>query len=187
MTTELILREEKGSPLTHEELDNNLNQINTKTNKKLGIDNMLHVEDRKPAGTHGGTFTSGAWRTRDLNTIVTNNINGASLSNNQVTLPAGEYWVEAESSAYRVARNGNRLYNVSLASVLLIGLPRQSHANYGPNDTSFLTGRLILDNITVLEIQHTCATTLTTTGFGNAVDLGSSHETYSTLKIWKVG
>ena len=52
---------------------------------------LLHMRDEKANGTQGGTFTSGSWYTRDLNTVVTNEINGASLSSNQFTLPAGDY------------------------------------------------------------------------------------------------
>ena len=34
------------------------------------IPSIAIIEDQKSAGTAGGTFTSGAWRTRDLNTEV---------------------------------------------------------------------------------------------------------------------
>ena len=31
----------------------------------------IQIQDEKPSGTAGGTFTSGAWRTRDLNKLKT--------------------------------------------------------------------------------------------------------------------
>lgn len=43
------------------------------------ISPLLHVQDQKTSGTLGGTFTSGAWRTRDLNTELTNEITGGGL------------------------------------------------------------------------------------------------------------
>lgn len=47
------------------------------------------IQDQKSSGTDGGTFTSGAWRTRTLNTTVLNTIGaGFSLSSNQFTLAA---------------------------------------------------------------------------------------------------
>jgi len=49
------------------------------------------INDTKSSGTHGGTFSSGAWRTRDLNTIVSDTGGHASLSSNQITLEAGTY------------------------------------------------------------------------------------------------
>ena len=93
----LILREEKGSPLTHQEMDNNTKYLSG----CLNMNSFLHIQDQKPQGTNGGTFTSGAWRTRDLNTVLTNTITGASLADNQITLPAGKYYVEASAPAYQ--------------------------------------------------------------------------------------
>ena len=68
------LRKTKGSSLTHEEMDNNF--------EKSLFPPFLHIQDQKPQGTYGGTFTAGAWRTRDLNTVLTNTITGASLAAN---------------------------------------------------------------------------------------------------------
>ena len=48
----LTLREAKGSPLTHQEMDNNL--------KHVMFPPFLHIQDQKPQGTSGGTFTAGA-------------------------------------------------------------------------------------------------------------------------------
>ncbi|MBK9322713.1 MAG: hypothetical protein IPM97_07165 [Bdellovibrionaceae bacterium] len=55
----------------------------------------LLIVDEKPANTAGGTFTSGSWQTRTLNTTRFNTIPGASLASNQITLPAGTYYVRA--------------------------------------------------------------------------------------------
>ena len=70
--------------------------------------NLLHIRDEKAQNTAGGTFTSGAWRTRDLNTVKTNEITGASLAANQITLPAGTYWVEWSAPAYVVNQNQSK-------------------------------------------------------------------------------
>ena len=40
---------------------------------------LLHIQDQKTAAVDGGTFTSGARRTRDLNTEITNEISGSGL------------------------------------------------------------------------------------------------------------
>ena len=65
-------------------------------------DNLIHVRDEKSANTAGGTFTGAAWRTRDLNTVPTNQISGASVSSNRITLPAGDYFAMGWAPAYRV-------------------------------------------------------------------------------------
>ncbi len=57
-------------------------------------DQMVVVVDEKAANTSGGTFTSGAWQTRTLNTLTVNDDGIASLSDDQITLPAGTYEIE---------------------------------------------------------------------------------------------
>jgi len=54
---------------------------------------LFHVRDEKSNGVAGGNFTNGAWQTRTLNTSMTNEISGASLSSNQITLPSGTYFI----------------------------------------------------------------------------------------------
>ena len=60
--------------------------------------------------TGGGSATSGAWRTLVINTSKKNNITGASLSSNQITLPAGTYCVRAWQWFYHCARNKLRFW-----------------------------------------------------------------------------
>jgi hypothetical protein len=58
---------------------------------------LLHVRDEKTLAD-GGTSTS-SYTKRDLNTVVTNEIAGASLSSNQITLPSGTYYINASAPA----------------------------------------------------------------------------------------
>src|SRR5437868_3327959 len=44
----------------------------------------VRVIDTKSAGTNGGTFTSGSWQTRTLNSITDDPCSLASLSSNQI-------------------------------------------------------------------------------------------------------
>ena len=88
----------------------------------LGVHNLLHVYDLKASGESGGTFTSGAWRTRVLNTVGTNSIPGAMLDANQVTLPQGLYFAKGFAPCISVNNNALRLQSVSSTSTtLLIG------------------------------------------------------------------
>ena len=61
---------------------------------------LLHVRDEKAAAAHGGASTSGSFLTRTLNTSVTNEITGASLASNQITLPSGTYYIFATVPIY---------------------------------------------------------------------------------------
>ena len=86
----------------------------------------LHVRDEKNPVVDGGSFTAGPWVTRDLNTIVTNSIAGASLTGNEITLPAGSYAVDAWAPAYMVRSHKLRLFN---GTVLIEG----PHCHSGEN------------------------------------------------------
>ena len=84
-------------------------------------DFMLHVQDRRPAGQDGGTSIYGS-QIRVLNTIIRNTINGATLLNNEITLPGGTYTVKAITSAYAAERQRIRLVNTTDNVVLLLGV-----------------------------------------------------------------
>ncbi len=180
----VTLRRDKGSPLSHDEMDNNINAC-------LGVHNLLHVEDRKPSGTSGGTFTSGAWRTRDLNTVAVNNIDGASLDNNQVTLPAGEYWIESVAPAHAQAgtcgAHKSKIYNITDAADELISRTSTVYTQGASSisSDSFISGKIIISSSKTFELQHRNQVT-EVVGFGGGSSMGVV-EIYSVLKIWKVG
>ena len=71
------------------------------------------IGDQKSAGTEGGTFTSGAWQTRDLNTEISDPDGIISISSNQFTLAAGTYLVNASAPAHKVNGHQIRLYNTT--------------------------------------------------------------------------
>ncbi len=80
------------------------------------------VEDQKPSGTSGGASVSGARQTRDLNTILQNNI-GATLSSNQFTLLASTrpYRITGITGAHDVERHKCFLRNVTAGSDAIVG------------------------------------------------------------------
>ena len=104
----------------------------------------------KEQGTQGGAFTAGAWQTRDLNTVLTNTITGASLTANQITLPAGKYYVEASAPCTGRANleivHVTRLHNITDTDVLLEGCPARAHVPVGTScsNTSSLFGNFAL-------------------------------------------
>jgi len=148
--------------------------------------NLLHVEDQKASETSGGTFTSGSWQTRVLNTSVTNEITGSSIASNQITLPAGSYYIEAHAPGYNIGYHAVRLQNVTDALTVLSGTSEYTPAAAPTTTRSFLTGKFTLVESKVLEIQHSCGTTKENNGLGLATNFTVSNETYSVVKIWKV-
>ena len=146
---------------------------------------VMHVQDQKPAGTSGGTFTSGAWRTRDLNTVNANTIPGAILANNQVTLPAGTYDITASAPGYRTDYHCIALFSVTANSELANGTPEHASNAYQVQNRSFLVARITLPATTVMELRHRSTVTQSTNGLGNSANFGLP-EVYSILFIRRV-
>lgn len=146
---------------------------------------LLHVIDQKTANSDGGTFTSGAWRTRTLNTTRTNEITGASLASNQITLPAGTYFIQASAPAFAVNSHKARLQNITDGTTTLVGTSEWAQNSTGAS-CSFVNGRFTIAAEKDFELQHRCLTSVNTTGFGVAADLDSHVEVYSDVMIWKV-
>ena len=79
---------------------------------------VMILQDQQTSGTGGGSATTGSWETRTLNTVVLNDITGASLASNVVTLPAGEYRAEFVADHLITRETRTRLYDVTNDVVL---------------------------------------------------------------------
>lgn len=152
---------------------------------------LLHVQDQKTSGTNGGDAGNNAWNVRDLSTPpLTNEITGASVASNQITLPAGTYYIEASAPAFYVYRHQLRLRTVGgTPTTILTGTSEYSAVNTSVHTRSFLTGRFTLGSSTTMELQHGTQTARLTNGLG--VNSGQSltgvaHEVYADVKIWKI-
>jgi hypothetical protein len=154
---------------------------------KLGYEiGYVLVRDIQVVGTNGGDFTQGAWRTRVLNTLVADNMGIASLASNQLTLPAGTYYVTARCPGRHVDAHQCRLYDITGAAVLLTGTPAFSDstdATPGQTDT-YLEGVITLTVESAIELQHQCITTRAADGFGLACNYDL--EVYAELEAWQV-
>jgi len=141
---------------------------------------LLHVRDEKPSGTSGGDAVVG-WNSRVLNTVKTNQITGASLASNQISLPAGTYFIDAVSPVFGVGESVARLQNVSGPEILR----GQNGYATGSSTTCYsrITGRFTLASTTNLRIQQYAAFS-NFGGLGNAVSQGT--EVYTSVMIWKV-
>ena len=142
--------------------------------------------DQKAANTQGGTFTSGAWRTRDLNTTVgTNGISGASIASNQLTLPAGTYLIQGSAPAYDVNQHMTRFYNITDSTVAINGGSAYTDASDIMVTHSPFSGVVVITGTKVFEIQHYAGATSSTYGFGIQANNGSV-ETYTQITVLKV-
>lgn len=144
------------------------------------------VSDVKATTTAGGDFTSGSWQTRVLNTEDSDPDSILSLSSNQITLAAGTYECRIQCPAFKVDEHQAKLRNITTSTNILLGTNGKSDnlASYGM-DSSVITGRFTIAASQVLEVQHRCATTNPTTGFGDDQSLGQS-EIYTVAEFWKI-
>ena len=154
------------------------------------------VRDQKSHDAAGGTFTSGGWRTRALNNIHHDNDNIIlNLASNRFRLGPGKYRIEFSTPAYGVNRHQCRLYNATASSVVEYGECNYStaavrnSADTGSTHASqnWVRGsaRVTLTANADFEVQHRCATSNSTNGFGVEADFASNVEVYSRAIIYK--
>lgn len=141
------------------------------------------IQDRKAQNTNGGSFSSGDWRRRDLNTVVSDDGGFVTLASNQVTLPAGTYRVRGYAPACKVNRHRARLQNVTDGTTVALGTSAFSDPTYLGGPESFFAAYFTIASSKVFEVQHKGQTTVGTNGFGVASNLET--EIYTVLEIWK--
>ena len=140
--------------------------------------------DTKSSGTAGGTFTNGAWRTRDLNTSQFNNITSASLSSNQISLPAGTYYVVATATAFYTNEHQLRVQNITDSTTAILGLNTGTGQQIVNAVGAPLSGTFTIAGTKTFELQHRAATTKADNGFGVPASWGN--EIYAIISIVKV-
>ena len=143
------------------------------------------IEDQKGAGANGGTFTSGAWRTRDLNTEIFDPDSIVSISSNQFTLQAGSYFLRGSAPAYRVDQHFAKLQNITDATLTITGSVSMGSSSFASTTVSLLAGRFTISAAKVFEIQHRCITTHSSHGFGINHNIGGFNSIYTLIEIFK--
>ena len=130
--------------------------------------------ETQAASTAGGSFTTGSWQTRVLNTTVVNNIASCSLASNAVSLPAGTYYMRAIAPSFLTNEHQIKIYNNTDATDVVLG-----GQAYGANTVEAAT---ISEAFTVVTItgtksflvQHRCAVSKATNGLGTAITWGNN-------------
>ena len=141
--------------------------------------------DQKSAGTMGGTFTSGAWRTRDLNTEISDADGIVSISSNQFTLAAGTYTIEWFAISHDVDSNVSKLRNTSDSSDVGFGFSHFSEPAYDGYEVAYGTAVTTIASAKTFEIQHYAQTTKSLRGFGKSTGISGVVEKYTIVKILK--
>jgi len=179
----------------------------------IGFTSVAIVYDEKDNDVYGGTFTSGAWRTRDLNKISysggygdasTEKFVTLSSNANQFDLIAGSYLIEWQCPAMMVNYHQSRLNQLGVGATST----NQRYLNYGTNaysssfNDSTMNTTVGVAYTTIIDtgyytLEQRCYTTNSTDGFGINNDFNSNISTvnyvndpnlrsiYSTIKISK--
>jgi len=143
---------------------------------------IVILKNIQASGTDAGTFTTGAWRVRTLNTEEYDDKNVCTLAANRFTLAAGEYYIHAYAPAYKVNKHQIRLYNVTDVSVQGYGSNAYSGASDNAMTSSFLYLHVDIASPKTFQLEHYCQTTQATDGFGQANSFGGS-ELYAHVVI----
>ena len=146
---------------------------------------LLHVRDEKGQGVAGGTNIGGV-NIRDLNTIKTNEITGASVSSNQITLPAGTYYIDGSAPTYRTGYSHVYLYNVTDSANELYGYNDYANLTDGAG-RSHVVGRFTISSQKVFELRHYAHTVFATYGLGLFMNYNSLPSIYAEVLIWRTG
>lgn len=146
----------------------------------LVANDLIVVQEQQTSGTHGGTFNSGADRTRTLNAEITDTGSHASLSANQITLQPGTYRGRAWAVAWFCGTHRLKFHNVT-DNITYVGsseyLPQANQHN-GQATVSF---SFTITSAKVFELRHRCSASAGTAGFGFASGLGT--EVYAEVTI----
>jgi len=145
------------------------------------------IADQKANNAQSGNFVSGDWRTRDLNTELTDADGIVSISSNQFTLQAGSYLIKWSCPAYGRSYHQSRLRNVTDGSSLG-GSGTSVYADYDTNvqNTSIGSVRVTITAAKTFEIQHRCSNSnAANEGFGVDTSFSVDYEIFAIVEIYK--
>lgn len=174
------------NPVNGQVLVNNSGNNTWETRIKQPILEVYVLKDVKTLGTNGGTFTTGAWQTRDLNTLTVypSGSTSISLSSNQLSISSGTYIIRATCPGVEVNNHQTRFFNVTDGVTLVLGSCEQNN-EVNLSTSSSIRGFFNIAGTKVCELQHRSSKTEDTDGFGNASGIGTN-EIYSVLKIIRI-
>ena len=152
---------------------------------KAQAPDYVKVSDVKAYDVRGGTFTAGAWRTRDINTEDSDDSNICSIATNRITLEAGTYTCQISCPAFGVRSNAACLYSITDTEIVLLGTVENSHQSYLSSVRSFVVGKFAISVRTVFEIRHICLTTRADSGLGERLNIAGVDCVYTIAEFWR--
>jgi len=156
---------------------------------------IIIVDDEKSQGTQGGASSTG-FNDRVLNTTRVNTITGASLSSNQITLPVGNYRIDAVAPVYydSVTATMRTSYLDFCKSDNTIVVKGQNFILYDL-DVVYPCRLILLNKVsgyftatveTAYKLRHYISFGVASIGLGMAVNASGRAEVYSHIEIEKI-
>ena len=161
---------------------------------------LFHVEQRQAATvnslrTTGAADSSGGWDQIQLTTVVTNEVDGASLASNAVTLPAGDYEVDGVVLACQGRGIRARLFNQTAGATLLAddGNPMLSTSGWAgdqagtsqQNTQMTFKGKFTLVSTSTVVLQQ-ATNAIASPAYGKASNEDSLVNVYCQLLFYKL-
>jgi hypothetical protein len=154
---------------------------------------FFHCQDQKAYNVDGGTSIADAWTKRTLNTVITNDIQGASLASDAVSLPAGTYYVEGHAKHIAPANNPTS----AIGAIFRDGVKvLQGSTSYTSNSYTLeigvaVSGMVTLTTTGVIDLRYYVGVSLASFGLGRSNSDGSVTDAsipsiYTDLKIWQL-
>ncbi len=141
------------------------------------------IEDQKTAGTAGGSSSSGAWHTRDLNTLARNDDSVISLSSNEFT-PSVDGFIVWRSPFFKSDAVRTRLYNVTAAAEIVKSI--SASASYAYAGGCYSVGCTSVSANTAYRIEYYTQTSQATNGLGITSSVaGGGTEQYTQVLFWR--
>ena len=141
--------------------------------------------ESQASGTDGGTFTSGAWQKRTLNTTVSNTITGCSIASSVITLTAGTYRIQGTTPWWGTTNFTQPRFQNTTDSISYLGQSGYGNGGVGMVFGGYVEAIFTITGTKNFELQHRCSATVATNGFGIGATFGVS-TIFSTLCIEKI-
>ena len=139
--------------------------------------------DVRSEGQDGGTFTSGQWQVRDLNTEYYDPDGIVTLSSNIFVLQAGYYFIRFSATAHRVGTHKCVLFRESGTQTIFAQGSSERLVTDGGSNRSEGVWRGQISGTVNLQIRHRCSDTRSNDGLGKAST--ADEELYTIVEIFK--
>jgi len=147
---------------------------------------LFHIQNEH--ASYQNTSITTSYTDFIFNTVKTNEITGASLSSNEVTLPSGTYFADIMICTTRCNAFVSRLYNTTDSSLVLEGALMYNDASHTNNLISFIKGRFTIAAQKTFKIQASAQTAYSTygQGYSQSLSIGQTIWMNRMALFWKV-